>query len=128
MGPVTAFTKERAAFAHRDGTCYQLNCACRRDQRSPQPQAQRVRAYAYLRAHLLVCTSEVNRTKERLTQFAASSDFELAATFVEQDVRSPATFGRMLDAAIRDEVEVVLLPSMLHLMALGSPRNIRAYF
>jgi hypothetical protein len=111
---------------HASGACYSLHCGCRPDDR--RQQVERPRAYAYLREHLLVCTSEVNRTKERLTHFAATSNLELAATFVEEDQRQPAAFGRLLDAVIRDEVEVVLLPSILHLMALGSPRHIKDYF
>ncbi|TDO29490.1 hypothetical protein EV643_14811 [Kribbella sp. VKM Ac-2527] len=75
-----------------------------------------------------MCTSEVNRTKERLTRFAAASNLELAAIFVEEDTRSPAAFGRLLDAVIRDQVEVVLLPSMLHLIVLGDPGHIKDYF
>jgi hypothetical protein len=86
------------------------------------------RAYAYLCEELLVCRSEVNRTKERLARFAASSNLELAAVFVGQDTRSTAAFGRLLEAVLRDQVKVVLVPSVLHLMVLGSPRRIKKYF
>lgn len=89
---------------------------------------ERPRAYAYLREHLLVCASEVSRTKQHLTAFASTSNLELAATFVEEETRSPAAFGRLFDAVVRDQVQVVLVPSMLHLMVLGSPRTIREYF
>lgn len=86
------------------------------------------RAYAYLCEDLLVCRSEVNRTKERLARFAAKSNLELAAVFVVQDTRSTAAFGRLFEAVLRDEVKVVLVPSVLHLMVLGSPTRIRKYF
>jgi hypothetical protein len=111
---------------HASGTCYSLCCACGPDDR--RQSVVRPRAYAYLREHLLVCASEVNRTKERLANFATGSDLDLAAVFVEEDARRPAAFGRLLDAVIRDEVGVVLLPSMLHLMVLGSPGHIKDYF
>lgn len=91
-------------------------------------QVELPRAYAYLCEDLLVCRSEVNRTKERLARFAASSNLELAAVFVGQDTRSTAGFGRLFEAVVRDEVKVVLVPSVLHLMVLGSPRRIREYF
>ncbi|MEV4261345.1 hypothetical protein [Kribbella sp. NPDC049584] len=111
---------------HASGACYSLSCSC-----SPKDLHQPIahsRAYAYLREHLLVCISEVNRTKERLAQFAADSGIELAGTFVEEDPRRPAAFERLLQAVTRDEVEVVLLPSLLHLAVLGSPGSIKGYF
>lgn len=106
--------------------CYALRCSCGpKDRRQP---AERPRAYAYLRAHLLVCTSEVNRTKEHLTAFAKTSGLELAATFVEDDPRRPLlAFERFFHAVMRDQVKVVLVPSLLHLVALGSPR-MKEYF
>ena len=111
-------------LVHASGTCCSLSCTCGPDRRQSIEQP---RAYAYLRAHLLVCTTEVNLTKGRLTRFAATSGLELAATFVEEDPRRPAAFERLFQAVIRDEVEVVLLPSILHLMVLGSPAHIKGY-
>jgi hypothetical protein len=76
-----------------------------------------------------VCTSEVSRTKEGLTAFANASGFELAAVFVEEDPRRPLqAFERFFHAVMRDRVKVVLLPSLLHLMVLGSPGRIQKYF
>lgn len=108
------------------GNCDSLTSRCGPDDRHQSVELPR--AYAYVRPHLLVCKSEVNRTKERLSAFATTSGLDLAAIFVEDGTRSPAAFGRLVDAVIRDQVEVVLLPSMLHLMTLGSPRCIRNYF
>lgn len=106
--------------------CCSLSCSCGPDQRRKAVDVPR--AYAYLCEELLVCRSEVNRTKERLAQFAASSNVELAAVFVGQDIRSSAAFGRLFEAVVRDQVRVVLVPSTLHLMVLGSPRHIKEYF
>jgi hypothetical protein len=101
-------------------------CSCGpRQRREP---VELPRAYAYLCEGLLVCRSEVNRTKERLARFAAGSNLELAAVFVGQDTRSTAAFGRLVEAVVRDQVKVVLVPSVLHLMVLGSPRRIKKYF
>ncbi|GAA1118279.1 hypothetical protein GCM10009630_15000 [Kribbella jejuensis] len=113
----------RTAASH---VCDAPRCSCgSEDRRQP---AVRPRAYAYLRAHLLVSTSEVNRTKERLTAFAAASGFELAATFVEDDPERPLLgFERFFQAVMRDQVSVVLVPSLLHLMMLGSAR-VKEYF
>jgi hypothetical protein len=85
-------------------------------------------AYAYLRRHLLMFESEVNRTKQRLTYFAVESGFELSATFVEEVETGPLAFERLLQAVIRDKVEVVILPSMLHFAVLGAPTHVKDYF
>ncbi|WP_134001610.1 hypothetical protein [Kribbella sp. VKM Ac-2566] len=106
--------------------CYSYLCSCEPEQR--RKQVDLPRAYAYLCEDLLVCRSEVNRAKERLARFAASSNLELAAVFIGRDTRSTAGFGRLFEAVIRDEVKVVLVPSVLHLMVLGSPRRIKEYF
>jgi hypothetical protein len=124
---MTAAMRTRdAQREHATGNCYSLTCSC-----GPDDHRQSVelpRTYAYVRPHLLVCRSEINRTRERLSAFATTSGLDLAPIFVEDGTRSPAAFARLLDAVIQDRVEVVLLPSMLHLMTLGSPRCIRNYF
>ncbi|MFD7158828.1 hypothetical protein ACFV9C_29805 [Kribbella sp. NPDC059898] len=112
---------------HASETCYSLRCRCGPENRR-QP-AERSRAYAYIRAELLVSTSEVNRTKERLSAFAKTSGLELAAVFVEGDPQRPLlAFERFFQAVMRDHVPVVLLPSLLHLMVLGAPGRIREHF
>src|SRR6266496_1293807 len=73
--------------------CDPYLCSCGPEQR--REPVELPRAYAYLCEDLLVCRSEVNRTKERLARFAASSNLELAAVFVGQDTRSTAAFGRL---------------------------------
>lgn len=91
-------------------------------------QVERQRAYAYARKHLLMVEAEVSHTKERLTSFARESGLELAAIFIEQIETRPSAFERMLRAVIRDKVEVVILPSMLHFAVLGAPTNVKQYF
>ena len=112
---------------HAAGTCYSFYCYCLPGGR-PEP-APPARAYAYVQAHLLACTTEVDLTKGRLTRFATDSGIELAATFVEENQRRrEAAFERLFQAVIRDQVEIVIVPSLLHLMVLGSPGHIKGYF
>ena len=130
-GKVTAEAPVRSQRREAGGQstyhlCYSLTCNCGPEQR--RKDVELPRAYAYLCEELLVCRSEVNRTKERLARLAASSNLELAAVFVGEDIRSSAAFGRLFEAVVRDHVRVVLVPSALHLMVLGSPRRIKEYF
>lgn len=114
------------ARVHTAGNCYPLTCNC-----APADRKQAVkgpRAYAYVCGPLLVCQPQITRTRERLTTYAAEAGLELAATFIEEDWHGLAAFERLFQATIRDQVEVILLPSMLHFMVLGSPRSIRSSF
>ncbi|MGW7687129.1 hypothetical protein ACWGID_40690 [Kribbella sp. NPDC054772] len=86
------------------------------------------RAYAYARKHLLMCESEVNRTKERLTYFAKQAGYNLSAVFVEEVQTAPDAFERLVQAVVNDKVETVILPSMLHFAVLGDPKRIREHF
>jgi hypothetical protein len=124
-GPVRSQRREADGQAAYH-LCYSLTCNCGPEQR--RKEVELPRAYAYLCEELLVCRSEVNRTKDRLARFAAGSNLELAAVFVGEDIRSSAAFGRLFEAVIRDKVRVVLVPSLLHLMVLGSPGRIKEYF
>ncbi|MEV0291143.1 hypothetical protein AB0H36_44030 [Kribbella sp. NPDC050820] len=108
------------------GSCDSLTCACEPDNR--ERSAQSLRAYAYLCSPLLVCRPEVTRTRERLAAYAADAELELVATFVEDAWQRSSAFERLFQATIRDHVQVVLLPSMLHFTVLGSPRWIKPSF
>lgn len=72
--------------------------------------------------------SEVNRTKERLAYFAEASGYELAAVFLEEIETWPLAIERLIRAVIKDKVEVVILPSMLHFAVLGAPNEVKGYF
>ena len=88
----------------------------------------RPRAYAYARKYLLMYESVFALEKMRLESFAESAGYNLAAVFVEEIDTPLAAFGRLLEAVIQDQVEYVVIPSMLHFMTLGSPNNIKEYF
>lgn len=81
-----------------------------------------------MRKHLLMDELEVVNTKQRLAYFADQSGYELAAIFIEEIQTWPVAFERLLEAVIRDNVEVVILPSMLHFAVLGAPNNVKKYF
>lgn len=93
-----------------------------------ETKADRQRAYAYMRKHLLMFDSEVAATKRRLAYFAEQSSVDLTAVFVEEIQTWPTAFERFLQAVVKDEVELVILPSMLHFAVLGSPSRIKYYF
>ena len=63
----------------------------------------------------------------RLESFAKSAGYDLAAVFVEEIDGSLNAFGLLLDAVIQDQAGLVIVPSMLHLITLGSPDNIRGH-
>ena len=114
------------ARVHTAGNCYSLTCDC-----EPADRKQAVRgprAYAYVCGPLLICQPQISRTRERLTAYAADAGLELAAVFVEEDWLCLSAFERLFQATVRDQVEVILLPSMLHFTVLGSPRRIKPSF
>jgi hypothetical protein len=100
----------------------------RRTIRQPEPVPVRPRAYAYARKHLLMYESVFALEKLRIASFANLAGYDLAAVFVEESNGSPVAFGRLLEAVIRDRVEYVILPSMLHFMTLGTPNSIKRNF
>ncbi|MGW5188952.1 hypothetical protein ACWEOO_06840 [Kribbella sp. NPDC004138] len=122
----TAGQRARRRRIHTAGNCYSLTCNCEPADR--KQAAKRPRAYAYMCGPLLICQPEVTRTRQLLTAYAASAGLELAAIFVEEDWLCLSAFERLLQATIRDKVEIILLPSMLHFSVLGSPRSIKPSF
>jgi hypothetical protein len=117
---------EHGRRVHTAGNCYSLTCNCGRDDR--KQVGRRPRAYAYLCVPLLICQPQVARSRERLATYAVDAGLELAAAFIEEDWLCLSAFERLFQATIRDKVEVILLPSMLHFTVLGSPRSIKSSF
>ncbi len=104
-----------------------MSWQCRGTDRKTQPVRRR-RAYAYLCKPLLTFDSEVARIKEQLSSFARESELELAAVFVEEVHTAAVSFEQLVQAVIQDKGEVVLVPSLHHLVVLGSPNHIKDYF
>jgi hypothetical protein len=86
------------------------------------------RALGYLRRHLLMTEIEVCDVKERLAYFARVKCLQLNEVFVEDLETWPAAFEALVEAALSDELSVVLIPSMLHFAVLGPPPNIKQHF
>jgi hypothetical protein len=86
------------------------------------------RALGYLRKHLLMTGAEVRDAEERLAYFARVEGFKLDEVYIEEIETWPAAFERLVDAAASDELNAVLLPSMLHFAVLGPHADIKRYF
>jgi hypothetical protein len=82
----------------------------------------------YLRKHLLMTGAEVRDAKERLAYLAGVEGFKLDEVYIEEIETWPAAFERLVDAAASDELNAVLLPSMLHFAVLGPHADIKRYF
>jgi hypothetical protein len=48
-------------------------------------------------------------------------------TFVEESETAPAAFGEMVQNVWRDGVKTVIVPSVVHLAALGNPVVMKAH-
>jgi hypothetical protein len=82
----------------------------------------------YLRKHLLMTEEELADTTERLAHFAQIEGFALGTVYVEQVDTAPAAFQALVEAANRDEVTAVVVPSMLHFAVLSAPATIKQRF
>ncbi|WP_132157622.1 hypothetical protein [Kribbella antiqua] len=71
---------------------------------------------------------EVCDAKERLAYFARIKSLRLDEVFVEDVETWPAAFEALVEAALSDQLSVVLVPSMLHFAVLGPPSNIKQHF
>ncbi|MEV5967785.1 hypothetical protein AB0L70_38825 [Kribbella sp. NPDC051952] len=84
-------------------------------------------ALGYMRRHLLVVDSEVHRTKERLGHFAQASGLRLGGVYVEVIETWPAAFEMLLQAALVEKPRALIVPSVIHLAALGAPVSIKQH-
>lgn len=82
----------------------------------------------YVRRGLLRDDCEIEAVKRRLAEFAFDEGFTMGETYVEQLGRWPAAFAALMDAASRDEVAAVVLPSLLHFAVLGVRGDTRRLF
>jgi hypothetical protein len=71
---------------------------------------------------------EVCDAKERLAYFAERNGLQLDHVFVEELETWPTAFEALVEAALSDDLSVVLVPSMLHFAVLGPPPNIKQHF
>lgn len=84
-------------------------------------------AVAYIGAHTVSMGSELARLKRDIAEFATARGFVLLMTFVEDSETAPAAFGDLVQNIWRDDVKTVILPSVVHLAALGNPVVMKAH-
>jgi hypothetical protein len=82
----------------------------------------------YLRQHLLMTEDELADTKERLAHFAQTEGFALGTVYIEQVDTAPAAFEALVEAANRDDITAVVVPSMFHFAVLSAPATIKLHF
>ncbi|WBQ05200.1 hypothetical protein [Kribbella sp. CA-293567] len=78
-------------------------------------------AVAYIGAHRLTTDSELPALRRAISNFATARGFTLFMTFVEEPATAPAAFGDMVQNVWSDGVKTVIVPSVVHLAALGNP-------
>jgi hypothetical protein len=84
-------------------------------------------AVADIGAHTLPTDSELSRLKRDIAEFATACGFILLMTFVEESETTPAAFGELVQNVWRDGVKTVIVPSVVHLAALGNPAVMKAH-
>jgi len=84
-------------------------------------------AVAYVGALTLPMDSDLPRLKRDIAEFATARGFILLMTFVEDSETVPAAFGEMVQNVWRDGVKTVIVPSVVHLAALGNPVVMKAH-
>jgi hypothetical protein len=82
----------------------------------------------YVLKHLLMTNDELAETKERLEQFASVEGFAMGTIYVEGSATTPAAFEALIEAVNRYQVTAVVVPSLLHLVALASTHNVKDTF
>jgi len=84
-------------------------------------------AVAYIGAHVLTADSELPALKTAIVEFAVARGFILFMTYVEDSHTVLAAFGEMVSDVWRDNVRTVIMPSVVHLAALGNPVEMKAH-
>jgi len=78
--------------------------------------------------HLLSTEHELPRLADMLAGFASREGLILRKAFVEESATDLAAFAAFVDAASCPEIGAVLLPSLLHLVAIDPSTNLRQIF
>jgi hypothetical protein len=75
----------------------------------------------YVRADALSCAEELAAATNSLAAFAIAEGFTLGTVYTERDAAESAAFHALLDEAKRKDVRAVVVPTLQHLGAVGSP-------
>jgi hypothetical protein len=84
-------------------------------------------AVAYIGGHTLATDTDLVAMRTAISEFAAARGLLLLTTFVEESETAPAAFGEMVQNVWRDGVKTVIVPSVVHLAALGNPVETKAH-
>jgi hypothetical protein len=82
----------------------------------------------YILKHLLMTNNELAETKERLEAFAQLEGFAMGTIYVEDSATTPAAFEALIKAVDRYEVTAVVVPGLIHFVALASTHDVKATF
>jgi hypothetical protein len=81
----------------------------------------------YVRADALSCAEELATATDSLVEFASAEGFTLGTVYTERDAAESAAFHALLDEVKRSGVRAVVVPTMNHLGAVGSPTEMRQH-
>ncbi|MBB5839675.1 recombinase family protein [Kribbella italica] len=75
----------------------------------------------YVRADALSCAEELAAATDALVAYATTEGFTLGTVYTERDAAQSAAFSALLDEAKRTDVRAVVVPTLQHVGAVGSP-------
>jgi hypothetical protein len=75
----------------------------------------------YVRADALNCAEELAAATDSLVAFASAEGFTLGTVYTERDAAESAAFHAMLEEVKRSGDRAVVVPTMNHLGAVGTP-------
>ena len=84
-------------------------------------------AAGYLSAHLLITEAELSDLIQNVAAFARERGFALQAIHVEHPPTAPDAFGALIEQVSTEAITTVLIPSLHHLAAVGSPLGTQEY-
>lgn len=79
----------------------------------------------YVRADALSCAEELAAATDSLALFASTEGYTLGTVYTERDAAESAAFHALLDEAKRTDVRAVVVPTLQHLGAVGTPAGMR---
>jgi len=81
--------------------------------------------HCYFREHLFMTAREVADIRARFVVLAEREGYKLGSIFMEKLETAPTAFRDLLQAASKEDVVAVAVPSMRHLAVVGDPEELR---
>ncbi|GAA2839623.1 hypothetical protein [Kribbella solani] len=82
-------------------------------------------AVAYINKSLLITDTELERVRTDVARFAAEWGYALTYVHVEDSATSPDAFNGLVQQVTALDITTVIVPSLHHLAALGSPVDVK---